>query len=189
MKKGKLLVHGSFLTEAHILSTNFHASYYIKKIGSSNVVWVNGTCNNLLFKLGPMKNKQCGDYKVNTNYSSATVNTPDWRITITPQPVYFHINGPSKRIDIRVVKKTNIISAGILGQSFTLAREGKVDDYPESGEFTTYSMAEGAMDGNYMDYKLFYNLDTNGKYSLFNTKYNEDVQKIKEQVADSIELI
>ncbi|EOD34872.1 hypothetical protein EMIHUDRAFT_228164 [Emiliania huxleyi CCMP1516] len=59
---------------------------------------------------------------------------------------------------------------GIVGQSFasSAVRNGKVDVYPDSGEFTTSAMAEGAIDGSASDYEVASMFATDFAFSRFN---------------------
>ena len=171
LNKKRLLVHGSFITEAHIVTQNLRVSYYADKIGTPPMAWVNGTCYNKSFKIGAKSLHKCGKENVKTNYSSAFINTYGWDIVITPQPVYNRVSGPLKRLDLKVYKKTNEPSHGIMGQSYENPRDGKTDVYPAEGEFTTTAQAEGALDGTIDMYKVEFAYDTNFKFSMFNKSY------------------
>ena len=46
-------------------------------------------------------------------------------------------------------------------------RDGAVDAYPESGEFTTTAMAEGAIDGTAGDYELREPFQTDFAFSRY----------------------
>ena len=71
-------------------------------------------------------------------------------------------NGPKIRLDFKILKKTNVYSHGIIGQSYYLPknRNGKVDIYPQTGEYRTKSFAEGAIKGSHKDYIMKNNLAT-----------------------------
>jgi hypothetical protein len=171
----KLLVHGSFLTEAHVKTHDATLSYWAYKIGFPLIVWVNGTCKEEPFKFGPKRNLQCGKTTITTAYKSATVETDDWKIQIRPNQVYGHVSGPTRRLDVTVDKLRPVFSHGILGQAYMQEkRNGKVDTYPDSGEFTTSAMGEGAIDGNAKDYKVSSSYSTEFEYSLFDS--NSELQ-------------
>ena len=59
---------------------------------------------------------------------------------------------------------------GIIGQAWDgdgLAIDGETDAFPNMGEFTTYAMAKGAIEGTPNDYKVDKPYSTNFKYSRF----------------------
>ena len=72
---------------------------------------------------------------------------------------------------------------GIVGQGWDgdgKAIDGEQDVFPESGEFTTYAMAGGAIEGVASDYKVAKPYDTNFKYSRFDAESAQprDVAKL-----------
>merc|ERR1719440_989421 len=102
--------------------------------------------------MGPKRRRQIDDVSLSMDYSSLSVITPEFEIVITPKPVYDHVAGPAKRLDVQVkARKPEAEFAvpphGIIGQSWDrdhIAVDGMKDVYPKTGEFTTSAMAEGA---------------------------------------------
>jgi len=120
----------------------------------------------------------------------------NWTLTVTGRPVYNLITGPEHRLDVGVNAKGDAAARsqphGIVGQSFasSAVRNGKVgaptfplpsphrappscllrqvDVYPDSGEFTTSAMAEGAIDGSASDYEVATMFATEFAFSRFN---------------------
>ena len=165
----KVLVHGSFMTEAHVFTEEAKVSLFGEKIGKTNIVLVNGTCGLNKFKLGPHRLLDCKTTRIKTEYSSFVVSTSDWSITLRLNFVYNRLKGPFNRIDFEVEKLNNVESHGIIGQSYYLDKDikGETDIYPLEGEFTTYSMANGVIDGSYKDYIVSGPYDYTFKYSKY----------------------
>ena len=72
---------------------------------------------------------------------------------------------------------------GIVGQGWDgdgKAIDGEQDKFPFSGEFTTYAMAKGAIEGEPSEYKVATPYATDFKYSRFDAKSAEprDVAKL-----------
>ena len=156
LNSGKLLVHGSFITEGHIVTKDARVSYYASKLGEKLQVWSNGTCHGKNFKLGSYSTLECGSNYIKTNYSSITIITYDWKITTFPNHVYGHVHGPTKLLDFDATQLRDVPSDGIVGQSFSrnTSFDGKLDIYPKEGEYTTVAMAEGAIVGDASDYEI-----------------------------------
>tara|TARA_A100001015_G_C15033946_1_gene734859 strand:- start:1865 stop:2965 length:1101 start_codon:yes stop_codon:yes gene_type:complete len=165
----KVLVHGSFMTEAHIFTEEAKVSLFGEKIGKTNLVFVNGTCGLERFKLGPHRLLECKTTRIKTEYSSFVVSSFDWELSLRLNFVYNRLKGPFKRIDFEVKKLSNVESHGIIGQSYYLNKDvkGEIDAYPLEGEFTTYSMANGVIDGSYKDYIVSSPYDYKFKYSKY----------------------
>ena len=75
---------------------------------------------------------------------------------------------------------------GIVGQGWDgdgKAINGERDVFPESGEFTTYAQAGGAIEGVASDYKVATPYDTDFKYSRFDAKSAEP-RNVAKLVAD-----
>lgn len=103
-------------------------------------------------------------------YSSLIFENEEWNLKITPQPVYDHISGLDKRIDIVVQQLSSFVSHGIVGQSFNHNTPlfGKTDDYSVNAKYiTTTAMGEGAIEGNASDYIMSSIYETKFKYDLF----------------------
>lgn len=179
-------VHGSFLTEAHIVAMTehgrfFNISYFAKQLNSKPYGWnmVVGSCakgtRTTKFRLLPHHSKSCDNLIAELEFSTLNLFTPQWNIGIHGKPVYDHISGPDTRINIQVNQRVVYDKLwhpphGIVGQSFDgddLPRFGKVDDYPEEGEFTTSANAEGAIEGTHKNYEMLYPFDIDYMFSRF----------------------
>ena len=167
----KLLVHGSFMTEAHLHFQDMRVSLIGSAIGSTNLIVVNGTCKSDTFRLGAHRAITCEDIKIQTDYSSVKMMTSDWTVTLRCNRVYNKVKGPDTRIDLDIRKLKDVPSHGILGQSYYFESDvsGEVDEYPLEGEFTTRAMAMGAIEGSYLDYIVPTAFETRFKYSQFDT--------------------
>jgi len=175
-------VHGTFLTEAHIAAyirpsnTWMNMTYWAKEVGDGNWGWrvINGTCAGHPFFLGPNAAKDCGPFKIVSEYASAQLSTDEWDVRILARPVYNRIEGPKHRLDLSIrprVAERDLAAwpHGIIGQSFDgdgIALSGKQDEYTGS-EVTTSAMAEGAIEGVAADYQVHYPYETRFKYSRF----------------------
>ncbi|EOD35533.1 hypothetical protein EMIHUDRAFT_201680 [Emiliania huxleyi CCMP1516] len=158
---GKLLVHGSFLTEVHVVARSTSstalalASFWAEELNPENWGWnvVNGTCKRHYFKIGKWGRKQCDRLSVEMTFSTATFTLGNWTVTARGNHVYNWISGPKHRIDVSFSARGDApvrsLAHGIIGQSFASAepRYGLRDEYPKAGEFTTSAMAEGAIEG------------------------------------------
>jgi hypothetical protein len=127
--------------------------------------------------IGPFHGGHCDDVNVSMAYSSMTIDANDWTIHVAPQPVYDHISGPHRRIDLslhlKVAEATVVAPHGILGQAYDgdgLAVNGRQDVYPASGEFTTSAMAEGAIEGTADDYEMASPFEYTFRYTRFGLK-------------------
>ena len=83
--------------------------------------------------------------------------------------VYNHVSGAKKRLDIDIIQLEKEYSHGIVGQSYhkSQGKNGKLDVYPENGEFKTVAMAENIIDGTHEDYIEILPFDHRSKYSIF----------------------
>eukprot|EP00967_Tisochrysis_lutea_P075710 scaffold102096_cov31-Tisochrysis_lutea.AAC.1 len=178
------VVHGTFLTEVHVAAyirpanVWMNLSYWSSEVGDGNWGWrvVNGSCADKPFVLGPKAVKECGPYKVLSDYASAKVVTEEWDVRILARPVYDQIQGPTHRLDLALkpLVAERDLSAwphGIIGQSFdgdNLPINGKQDDYSGSLVHTT-AMAEGAIEGVATDYQVAHPFETHFKYSRFDS--------------------
>ena len=124
----------------------------------------------------PHMNKFCDEVTVETRYTSMTMLTKEFNLTIVKMPVYNRISGPTHRLDVQLSLRVaeNDLAAkphGIIGQGWDetgKARQGKLDVYPTTGEVTTYALAEGAIDGAADDYKMASPFATDFVFSAFN---------------------
>ena len=150
---GKLLVHGSFLTEAHVVAIVggrkdlawANASMWAAELNDDNWGWkvINGSCKRHHFQFGRWGLKQCGDLRIGMTVSTATFTLGNWSITVRGNHVYDWISGPKHRLDVSFTARGDAAARslphGIIGQSFSTSspRHGRVDEYPEAGSFTT----------------------------------------------------
>lgn len=176
-------IHGSFLTQAHVVARTengktVHVSVWANKIGPTNRIFVNGTVDHEPeFKFGIHTKKVIDNIVLSTDYSTLTVFSPEFEILITPRFFRLERNvfGLHHRLDVQTKLRVKeealkVHPHGIIGQSWDgddMAIDGEVDKFPESGEFTTYAMAKGAIEGTPMDYKMPSAYATNFKYSRF----------------------
>ena len=92
--------------------------------------------------------------------ASARFSAGNWTITVRGNHVYGWLSGPRHRLDVSFSAKgdgaARSVPHGIVGQSFSSMepRGGKLDVYPEEGEYTTSAMAEGAIDGSAASYEV-----------------------------------
>uniref|UniRef100_A0A7S2NBN3 Uncharacterized protein n=1 Tax=Haptolina brevifila TaxID=156173 RepID=A0A7S2NBN3_9EUKA len=179
-------IHGSFITQAHVVArTNtskmVRASFFASMIGELNIAWANGTIDSgPVFKLGPKMQKVVDDVTLVTDYSTLRVTTPEFEITVAPNPFTSlswtrNVVGIHHQLDVKVkarVAEDKMVVAphGIVGQGWDgdgKAIDGELDAYPDSGEFTTYAMAKGAIEGTPNDYKVATPYATGFKFSRF----------------------
>ena len=169
------IVYGSFVTSAYIradstqrLQISFNA--FQNMLGAYAI----GRCDNRRFILRSYQMKTCGDVHLLMNYSSLSLQTPEWNIAIQPKPIYDRIDGPFKRLDISI---SNSISQfnfrhtphGLLGQSFDsdhMAVFGLIESFDTTPYRTRY-MAEGAIEGRASDYEMANEFSTDFAYSRF----------------------
>jgi hypothetical protein len=174
----KLLVHGSVMTRLYILykpNENTVVKYRIlsNELNMYNSATVYLECNNQDFKLYSFQNKTCFDSHITTNYSSMYIYTPEWKIVILGLNTLGYVNGAMKYVNVQFFPLVRSINVhGLIGQSFMSNKiiNGNIDKYPTHGEFTTYSWAEGAIDGVASDYEVKNGFDHNFKQSKFNSQ-------------------
>lgn len=189
-KLGNLTVEGSFMTGAFFVvrtdkGRSLYLSYETARVNRNGWGWrmVEGDCarpgNSMPFLMGPHAHKTCDDVEMSVEYSSLSVQTPDWVFTVSTQPVYNRVAGPHHRLDVKVsllVDEMVLKPHGILGQSFDgddAPRRGRLDVYPprtSSDTFRTTAMAEGAIEGVAEDYVLPHTRATEFAYSRFFAK-------------------
>jgi len=179
---GKLIVHGSFVTEAHVIAGSRNnnsflteASFWAEELNPGNWGWkvINGTCKRRHFQIGKWGGKQCGDLSIAMTFSMATFTLGNWTVIIRGNHVYDWISGPRHRLDVsfnaRGDAAARSLPHGIIGQSFASAapRHGLLDDYPDAGSFTTSAMAEGAIEGEAALYEMPFPYSTHFAFSRF----------------------
>ena len=198
------LVHGSFLTQAHVVALTgggrtVHASYWASKIGPLNIGWINATIDNQqAFSLGPHTTKVVDDVSLHMDYSSLHVTTGEWELAVTPQAVERSVAGPVRRIDVQMTprvaeSKFSVPPHGVIGQSWdgdNKAVFGEEDEFPVRGEYTTSAMAEGAIEGVPTDYLMSSPYATDFKYSRFGLSHASprDVSKLTGRVWAAVPL-
>jgi hypothetical protein len=179
-------VHGSFLTQAHATArTNtgkiVRVSFWADKIGERNIGWANGTVDNEpVFTLGPKQSKSIDDVALKMTYASLSILTAEFEIIVTPYKFRLErsVVGLHHRLDVQIklrVPEASMAVAphGIVGQHWDgdgKAINGERDVFPTSGEFTTYAMAKGAIEGKADDYRMASKYATDFKFSRFNLK-------------------
>jgi hypothetical protein len=195
-------VHGSFLTQAHIVARTWtgrlvNLSFYADVISEDSFAVVNGSIDGVRVAIGPNFQKTVDEVKIWTNYSSLHVQNPEFEIRILPinlRPDYMGRGQPElnstvhHRLDVQLKmrvaeKQLSVAPHGIVGQGWDgdgLAIDGEEDIYPESGEFMTYAFAFGAIEGVPDDYMVDTLYSTDFKYSRFDkTKAApRDVEKL-----------
>jgi hypothetical protein len=183
-------VHGSFLTQAHVIAKTLtgktvRVSYFAAAVGPTNRAFVNGTVEDMTFKLGAHSEKTVDDVAITISYSSLTVTTPEFEVVVTPMnlrqeewgrdPFMVNVVGLHHRLDVQMKLRVpeaqlSVAPHGIIGQGYDgdgKAIDGEVDTFPASGEFTTSAMAKGAIEGTPNDYKVASKYATDFKYSRF----------------------
>jgi len=128
-------VHGSFLTEVHIAWNDaptqrwLNASFWAAEVGDHNFGWraVNLTCGSDPDERAKAMyyntRRACGAATLARGYSSLTVELPEWRVSVTPQLVFGHLEGPRRRLDLSLVPRVPEAELatwphGLIGQSF-----------------------------------------------------------------------
>jgi len=111
------------------------------------------------------------------DFSSLHVFTHEFEIIVTPHHFRLERNvvGLHHHLDITFKLRIEedefqVWPHGIIGQHWDgdgLPVYGEMDDYPESGEFTTKAMAKGAIEGLPNDYKVASPYATDFKFSRF----------------------
>ena len=188
-KLGELTVHGSFMTEIHLVVGSagrfLNMTYWGSELNKWGWGWrmINGTCSTpdalTKFRMYPHTSRFCNGASIGIKMSTVIVETREWRFIISNKPVYNRLSGPLHRLDLGIEQKVSdaefaVSPHGIIGQSFdgdSIPRIGKLDDYPSRSnatEFTTSAMAEGAIEGTAADYEVASGYETRCKYSRFN---------------------
>ena len=102
---------------------------------------------------------------VHAKYATADVTCGGWTVSSTVQPVVNYISGAPRNIDIHI--QGGDVAHGILGQNIANPRDGTLDKYPSSGEYTTHAQAEGAIEGHHLDYVVDSPYDPGFRFSMF----------------------
>ena len=181
---GRLTVHGSFLTEMHLVARVggykrkwANASFWASELNRDNWGWriVSGTCGGHAFKLGRGGFRKCEELEMEVRMSSATFEVGNWTFTALGNHVYNRLYGPHHRLDLELNAKGDAAARysphGIIGQSFAHRepRNGSVDHYPDAGDFTTSAMAEGAIEGEASAYEVATAHATHFAFSRFDS--------------------
>lgn len=183
-----LIVDGSFITEAHIVTNHMKMSLYTSETSGTLKNTVRILCDDQKFALLDYASKVCKDTEVKTKYSSVFVTTPNFKITLKPNYVYNHHKGATKRLDISIHRLKNEKAHGIIGQSYGRPyKNGNQDIYPLEGTFKTSAMAEGVIDGTAEDYELKDVHSTDFKYSIFHKQVSLLLQDVDELASVSDE--
>ena len=175
---GKLTVHGSFITEAHIVvraRSPTNASMWATELNDDNWGWkvINGSCRRRHFQFGRWGTKQCGELRIEMTFSTATFTLGNWSVVVQGNRVYDRISGPKHRLDVSFSARGDAAARsrphGIIGQSFSslTPRHGLLDKYPDAGNFTTVAMAEGAIEGEAALYEMRSQYSTHFAFSRF----------------------
>jgi hypothetical protein len=193
-------VHGSFVTEAHVLWLDrqlerwMNVSYLAKEVGDSNWGWgaVDGKCGERNLYLYPKQHRECGAARLTTTLSTLSVLLPQWEVNVTSRPVYDRISGPRHRLDLSMrplvpERQLSVWPHGLIGQSFdgdSKPLSGRQDSYlSDTGVVRTSAMAEGAIEGSWEDYIVQDSLTVHFRYSRFGaatgTTHPRDVGSIR----------
>ena len=188
MNNNQLVVHGSFITEAHVVARSegsksafVNASFWARELtspGEDNWGWqaITGFCGRQPFKFGRRGSKNCFGLAIRMRYFSATFAKGGWTIHVRGNHVYDRVAGPMHRLDISFSAargEARSLPHGIIGQSFSSSapRQGLVDEYPAEGHFTTHAMAEGAIEGEASMYELPFAYAVDFAFSRFNVEW------------------
>lgn len=191
-KLHELKVNGSFLTEVHwAMRTDqgrwFNVSMLAKELNDANWGWrmVKGACaapgappKQGAFTMWKGRSTECDNLKASIDVATLLVETPEWEFKVRGSRVFDRIAGPHHRLDLSFTpllddSMLSVAPHGIIGQSFdgsNTPRMGRTDIYPDervAGEFTTTAMAEGALEGDALDYRLAGPFETAFRYSRF----------------------
>lgn len=191
-KLHELKVNGSFLTEVHwTMRTDqgrwFNISMLAQELNDANWGWrmVKGACaapgappKQGAFTLWKGRSTECDNLRASIDVATLLVETPEWEFKVRGSRVFDRIAGPHHRLDLSFTpllddSMLSVAPHGIIGQSFdgsNTPRMGRTDIYPDervAGEFTTTAMAEGALEGDALDYRLAGPFETAFRFSRF----------------------
>ena len=194
---GRLAVHGTFVTEAHMVAVVGGAkgklatvSFWAEALNDFNTGYgfVNGTCGYFgSFNVQVAHTRRCEEMSIKVRYSSAVFQVRAWAATVRGGYVYDRISGPRHRLDVSISAPGNApertFPHGLLGQSFasSVPRNGKQDSYPAAGRFATSAQAEGAIEGTAAMYEVESRYATRFAFSRFDiamptTQLQNDVE-------------
>jgi len=183
-----LIVDGSFITEAHVITNNMKMSLYTSETSGTLKNTVHILCDDEKFALLDYASKVCKETEVKTKYSTVYVTTPNFKLTLKPNRVYNHNKGATKRLDVSIHRLKNEKAHGIIGQSYDRPyKNGNQDIYPLEGTFKTFAMAEGVIDGTAEDYEVKDVHSTDFKYSIFHNQVSLLLQDVDELASISDE--
>lgn len=183
-----LIVDGSFITEAHVITNNMKMSLYTSETSGTLKNTVHILCDDEKFALLDYASKVCKETEVKTKYSTVYVTTPNFKLTLKPNRVYNHKKGATKRLDVSIHRLKNEKAHGIIGQSYDRPyKNGNQDIYPLEGTFKTFAMAEGVIDGTAEDYEVKDVHSTDFKYSIFHKQVSLLLQDVDELASISDE--
>ena len=154
------LVHGTFATEVHFATFHLNLSMYASKIGSTNLVYAEGTCGGEPFKVGEHRQLYCFGTNVSTDYASLWVHSDEWQVRARSEKVFGHVDGATRRIDVDIRARVStdqfkLPPDGLIGYSyrFNYPLVGRKDVYSDAEkEMTTVAQAEGAIRGSPDEY-------------------------------------
>jgi len=190
-----ILVHGTMLDEAYIVGRTIHNHYFnLTYVANPLDVamgaggWVTASCSSNgghaasatePQAIEPHGRRECDNLLVTMSSSTMTLTAPDWRVAVKRQRVLDRVAGGARRLDMDIQLQSHeadlpTMPHGIIGQSWDgdgLAVDGQLDQYPrfQGAEFTTYAMAEGALEGQASDYEVSTPFEVRFKYSRFGT--------------------
>lgn len=168
----KLIVHGSVMTELHVMekTSHFALSTEAKLIGKHNNAILFTSCSGKSRYLQSYQNYTCGDVVVQTFYSTILILTNKWKMKLVAMDVFGYLNGPTKNMNIEIEPRKPVNKVhGLIGQTFMSEYrvDGKVDVYPTYGEYTTSALAEGAIQGYANDYVVEGKFSNKFVYNLY----------------------
>jgi hypothetical protein len=186
-KLKEVIVHGSFITEAHLAMRTmagnfFNLSYIPGELNEADKAPIErvvvASCGNRTSDFGSSRDSYCDNLYATMDASTLTVRTLEWEIKVTGRPIWDRLSGAHHRIDLALKplvaeEKLSAKPHGLVGQSFDgsdIARQGRLDQYPLlniPGEFTTSAMAEGAIEGVAADYEVASKYATSFKFGRF----------------------
>jgi len=182
---------GKIVTVEYNASAAARTSAYIKVSDSPMGLWL--THGQKPFQIENVRiemreRKLAGATKKAYHGVALVVNTGLWQMTVWSKPYPNAASNPGKALlNIHVESLYDadadpVAPHGLIGQSYdgdTLPVDGALDDY-KGNEVTTKAMAEGAIEGDAVDYELRHRFATRFKFSRFDSTaaYHRDVSKL-----------
>jgi len=170
---GKALIHGTYMTELTMRCGNTRMSHNATNASQWGFGWESTRLqcglNEAVQYVHPHTQRRCSNASVSARYATAVFKCGNWTVSSTVQPVARYVSGATKNLDIKISGPSK--AHGLIGQNLDdkTAKDGALDLYPMSGEYTTQAQAEGAIDGMYMDYVVMSPYSTHFKYSQFDS--------------------